>query len=284
MLGFAAIGLLLFYLGYRYNFIYVYQVPYDTKGLMYARALQQLFVGVYLAILCMIGLFAIKLTESSKLLGPLILMIIFLIFTILYHLSLNSALQPCLQYLPKTLETEERRLLAAEESEDDADVESNMGEIPPPPPPKGRYMESEAPQYERGLSNSGSSTVPLSEEKKLTSEPPAQWKPSAFMKWLRPDKYVDYYSLRKLVPRREFDITYDEGQERNAYFHPSVIDEPKVLWIPRDDAGVSAQEIRHTSKITPITDEGATLDARGSILWDEDNAEKVPIYERRVYW
>lgn len=197
VLGFAAIGLLLFYLGYRYNFIYVYQVPYDTKGLMYSRALQQLFVGVYLAILCMIGLFALKIADSTKMLGPLILMIIFLIFTILYHISLNAALQPLLSYLPKTLEAEERRLLAAEEP-DEADVEELAGDVPPTPPPKGTSLSSERSSDARP---STGDSYPADTEKRLAAFPakPNQKKANFFMKWLRPDKFADYYTLRRMV-------------------------------------------------------------------------------------
>ena len=80
-----------FYLAYRYNILFVTDSQIDTKGLIYPRALQQLLTGVYIAEICLIGLFAINVTT-----GPLILMIVFLIFTALFHISLNSALDPLL--------------------------------------------------------------------------------------------------------------------------------------------------------------------------------------------
>lgn len=104
------------------------------------------------------------------------------------------------------------------------------------------------------------------------------------MKWLRPDKYMDYYTLRKYVPRGNFEVRYTEKQEREAYFHPSVTKEPDLIWIPRDDGGVSKQEMRHTRKITAITDEGSTLDAKGNLVWNQDRAEEAPIWEGRIYW
>ena len=73
----------------------------QTKGRVYPRALQQLFVGLYVAEVCLIGLFAISSGTSVGALGPLILMIIFTIFTALYQVSLNSALTPLIEYLPK---------------------------------------------------------------------------------------------------------------------------------------------------------------------------------------
>lgn len=47
VLGFAAICFFLFYLAYRYQFLYINGAKFDTKGLMYPRALQQLMVGLY---------------------------------------------------------------------------------------------------------------------------------------------------------------------------------------------------------------------------------------------
>lgn len=284
--GFGMVGLLLFYLAYRYNFIFVYQTYFDTKGLMYARALQQLFVGIYLANGCMIGLFAINLGNSTVLLGPMILMIIYLVFTILYHISLNAALSPLLQFLPKTLETEERRLLAVEESESDADVEDQGHE---------RATHSETPRTSTGTrpdqfrASNGDTplTAPMEKvntNKTASSVPPPSKAPNFFMKWLRPDKYTDYYTLRHLVPRSAFDIEYSEEEERDAYFHPAVRKEPDLLWVPRDELGVSRQEVRHTSRITPITDEGAALNEKGDLVWESSKAVDAPIYEQRVYY
>lgn len=102
ILGFSFVGLYLVYQAYRYNFLFVYDIRIDTKGLVYPRALQHLLTGVYLAEICMIGLFAIR-----SAIGPLIIMILFTILTILAHMSLNEALAPLNSCLPRTLDTEE---------------------------------------------------------------------------------------------------------------------------------------------------------------------------------
>ena len=97
-MGFATIGFYLVYLSYRYNLIYVYDSEVDTKGLLYPRALKQTLTGVYLAEICLLGLFGLG---GSP--GPVILMIILLVFTVLIHFSLSEALGPLLYNLPKTL-------------------------------------------------------------------------------------------------------------------------------------------------------------------------------------
>ncbi|KAG9946122.1 DUF221-domain-containing protein, partial [Aureobasidium melanogenum] len=245
VLIFAAIGLYLFYLAYRYNLLYVSNANIDTKGRVYPRALQQVFVGLYIAEFCLIGLFAIATGSSVGALGPLILMIIFMVFTALYHLALNAALEPLINYLPKSLEAEERRLL-----DEDANVEK--GE-------KGMVADT---------------NVDLG--------PSPHEKPTFLKKFLRPDIYTDYATMRRLVPKM-VGVRYESEEEDDAYFNPAVTSQPQLLWIPRDPMGVSRQEVRDTSKVIPITDEGATLDEKNKIVWDAQDG-RPPIWERPVYY
>lgn len=101
-LGFSTIGMALFYFAWRYNVLFVTDTSIDTRGLIYPRAIKQLFTGIYLSELCLIGLFG-----ASVAVGPLVLMIIFTIFTVLFHISLNSAVDPLLYNLPQSLMAEE---------------------------------------------------------------------------------------------------------------------------------------------------------------------------------
>lgn len=110
-LGFSTIGMCLFYFAWRYNVLFVTDTGIDTRGLIYPRAIKQLFTGIYLCELCMIGLFG-----ASVATGPLILMIVFTIFTVLFHLSLNNALNPLLYNLPQSLMAEEESRLASLEA------------------------------------------------------------------------------------------------------------------------------------------------------------------------
>ena len=94
ILGFAAIGFRLFYLSYKHNLLYVIQVKVEARGICYALALQQLMTGVYLAELCLFGLFTLR---SAP--GPAALMMILLIMTVLYHVIVNRYLGPMEKYL-----------------------------------------------------------------------------------------------------------------------------------------------------------------------------------------
>lgn len=236
---------------------------------MYPRALQHLFVGLYFAEVCLLGLFAIGMGSSpTGAVGPLIMSILMLIFTALYHVSLNSALDPLLKYLPKTLETEERRLLAMEEADVEADEAVGNGSNT---------------QHDGKVAH-GKTTATGVKNSTNYSPPPMRKKPNMITKFLRPDIYTDYYTMRRLVPRNFATIEYDERTESDAYHHPSVVSEPPLLWIPRDELGVSAHEIRATPNAIQITDEGARLDEKNNIVWDNTNAMSTPIYQEKVYY
>jgi hypothetical protein len=152
--------------------LYVYNIDVDTKGAVYPRALQQVFVGLYIAEVCLIGLFAMASGGSSQMpangvsgpnvnvyargaLGPLILMIIMLVFTALYHISLNSAIAPHLEALPKSIAAEEERLLLED----------------------GHYSEVAAKE--------------AAQENPALARPAPHKRPNLFTKWLRPDIYTD---------------------------------------------------------------------------------------------
>ncbi|KAJ5165856.1 hypothetical protein N7492_006152 [Penicillium capsulatum] len=271
VMGFGTIGLYLFYFAYRYNLLYVSNADIDTQGKTYTRALQHLTVGVYILIVCLIGLFAMGSGANQMAVGPLVLMVIFLVFTILYHISMNNAMEPLIQYLPKNLEAEEEGLLALERTK--------LGEE------QGRPAGASAIDGEQnGVSNvdSGVGNVD-SAEKGLTNTilPPAQTKPNFFTKFLRPDKYHGYETLRRLVPSPLETTVYSPEAERNAYCHPAVTAQAPLIWIPRDPAGVSRQEVAHSSRVIKITDEDAWLDEKNKITWNVDKGEP-PIYTEKI--
>lgn len=244
MLGFATIGISLFYLAWRYNIFFVTDTKVDTRGLIYPRALKQLFTGVYIAELSLIGILA-----TSVAIGPLVLMIIFLIFSILLNLTINSALDPLLYNLPRTLVEEEmvRR-------ESGASVES--GE-----------------KAAGNVSNGSSPTTTTG--KKL----------GLFAKFFKPWEHCDYETMRKLVPQGDVDVygLYAEEVERDAYYPPSVTSAVPLLWIPEDVMGISKQEIRDTSKVIPITDEGCTLSDKNKLEWDTETV-RPPVWEEKIYY
>ena len=110
----------------------------------------------------------------------------------------------------------------------------------------------------------------------------AQKKPNFFTKWLRPDVYSDYAAMRRLVPK-DLEIRYEPEIAHNAYYDPAISSETPLLWIPKDQLGLSKRAVSETSKVTPITDEGAYLDENAKIKWDADGG-RPPVYQEKIYY
>lgn len=254
------------YQAYRYNFLFVYDSLVDTKGLVYARALQHVLTGIYLAEICMIGLFAIKAA-----IGPLILMIICTITTTLSHISLNDALNPLLNALPRSLDSMGE---ADDTEESDANgkaceskVEETGAEVPEPGDDKVKRASTTI------------ATITATSE----SLPTRRGKLSSLVDWLlRPRIHADYSILRRKM-RRETGIFYHEDIAENAYFPPSVKSPAPLLWIPRDPGGVSQQEVEMTGKVIPATDDEAHLNEKNKVIWDKIGM-KPPIWREKIFY
>jgi len=264
MLGFACIGQALFYFAYRYNLLFVDSSVIDTKGLVYAKALQHTLIGCYLSVICLIGLFGIRAAPA-----PLALMIVFLILMVLYHISLTSAVEPLLHYLPRSLEVEEAALLSTESA-------ARAG------------AESQTPRSKesRHSKNGTEELLPPSKEPFLATTSVRKPGTMAMIKrFFRPDIYASYRVLRNLVPQEFAEIRYSPEIERDAYQDPAVNAVAPLLWVPRDVMGVSRQECLHTNRVTPMTDEGANFDDKGKIRWlEEETGGQPPIFEEKIYY
>lgn len=257
ILLFAAIGIFFFYFAYRYNFLYVYNTGVDTRGAVYPRALQHLFVGLYIAEVCLLGLFATRLSNVGAI-GPFVMMILLLIFTALFHIGLNGALQPLIDYLPKSLEAEERLSLLQ--------VENGNSTV-------ARDVEAEKVDSYDSTAKGANGVASSAPHKK----------PNMLTKFLKPHIYNDYHTMRRLVPDMvPEDDAFDEGMVRDAYLPPSVWSDIPILAIPRDELGISRQEIAQTPRGIPITDEAATLSAKGKIVVDDEKMGEIYWSDKRL--
>ncbi|KAF2087054.1 DUF221-domain-containing protein [Saccharata proteae CBS 121410] len=265
VLGFATVGLGLLYLAFRYNFLYVLTNNVDTKGASYGRALQQLMVGVYLAEFCLIGLFAINIGTSPTSSGPLILMIIFLIGTIVYQNVVRKALHPLTVTLPANLLAETERDWNAERILEDGSSE----------------------RVNIGKEQSDGKAHPHSPEL-AALRTPEEKSGSLIQRFLNPAKYASFHALRETMRTNGHDEPvppYTAEEAREAYCHPVVkaeTAETPLLWIVRDPMGISKQEVRHSSEVVNITDEGAWLDEKNNVMWDQESVRQAPLWEGRV--
>ncbi|KAK9371161.1 hypothetical protein V1509DRAFT_613788 [Lipomyces kononenkoae] len=103
----------LFYIAYRYMFIYCNYNQTDSGGLYFHRAINQLFTGVYVMELCLVGLFfLVRDSDLQPSCTPhAIIMIVVFVFTAIYQFILNNSYGPLFTYLPVSLEGRARLLM-----------------------------------------------------------------------------------------------------------------------------------------------------------------------------
>ena len=271
MLFWATLAMAMYHLAYRYNILFVSDTQVDTRGLFYPRALQQLFSGIYIAEICMVGMFAV-----SKTPGPCVLMAIFLVFTILFQITLNRSLGPLLYGLPRTLQVEEELYQARRAAGSDPEAGTGSDDKSGPKEDGSKEKVSNGPSKLKSL-------IPGS---RAGAEAGTEKKGNFFTRFLKPWIYADYATLRNMVPHEDIvsmPLDYSEEVEANAYWPPSVTSQTPILWIPRDPLGLSKQEVALTSKVIPISDEAATLDEKNKIQWDSQSA-RPPIWSEKIYY
>ena len=257
VLGFATVGLGLMYLAFRYNVMYALDTTdINEQGRGYAMALQQVITGIYLAELCMIGLFAINTANSTAASGPLALMVIFLVFTIIFHIIMKRRLKPYM---------------------------SSLTRYPFPAATSGGHDAEALHGEERD--NSIAKTDAHAENY------PSGGKAHGARKWLE----FMLHPTKLPALTRELQEPHDEYSDemrREAYVDPAVTSPTPLVWIVHDSMGVSTREKEASGKVIGTSDTGAWLDEKSgkiTTVWQSDNnegeenmAKQVPIYEERV--
>jgi calcium permeable stress-gated cation channel len=274
----------LLYLAFRYNTFFVFTTRIDTRGACYSRALQQLLTGVYISALCLIGIFG---TRTAW--GPFVLMIVFLVGTVLIHISLNAVLSPLETSLPADIQADDEHE-AIRALEDGADrrhyrapdhqhQHRSENRQLHPQSQNGSHIRSGGEAYGSSPAhdiNTNTTTAtnfshPGTNEERSRAQPeysttktPArqtqhhnqpQTPPKAgFLKrFLKPHVYASYHALRPLVydPFKSNRALpiYTRAQVFEAYLHPAIVSPPPVIWIVHDQMGISRSEIAEAQRV-----------------------------------
>ncbi|KAL2153258.1 hypothetical protein VTH82DRAFT_4413 [Thermothelomyces myriococcoides] len=314
---FAIITFSLLWVAHRYNMLYVTRFKTDTGGVLYPRAINQTFTGLYVMELCLIGLFFLSEDEDGdNVCFPQgIIMIIALFLTILYQYLLNSSFGPLLRYLPITFEDEAvlrdeafqraqaRRLgLAIDGADDDYfDEASSLGR--PGTADSSRQAADDIELEKMGagrrgrlhartgsaLSRLGQVNKGIQHASTWAARGGKQIRAATFGKAEESLRVATQYRKerrqRDLEAQRAMgdalfggycdvieDLTPQERDVlvRKAFQHSALRARRPVVWIPRDDIGVSDDEIRRTNEFSgwiSITNEGTALDSKVRVLY-----------------
>lgn len=296
----------LFWMVYRYNMLYVNNFRFDTGGLLFPRAINQLFTGIYVMEVCLVGLFFLVRDVQGQVacFPQAIIMIIVTISTVLYQYTLNSAFGPLLTYLPITLEDdavirdqefakehdERRRLNQIVPEEEEGD---DLNEVLEAREKREQERDQHAEDIEmrdierrKGGSHRGRRH---SEKATTTADPAGKREVDRHANEHYFGKDVEAQSKRRTTGGSQFnqrpelalfaniadEIEDLSPEERDvlvarAFQHEALRAKRPVIWIPRDDLGISDDEIRRTQKFSEniwISNEYAGFDAKSRVVY-----------------
>jgi hypothetical protein len=105
--GLAVVTFAFFYFMYKHQFLWQYSLPRssETGGLFFPKALNHVFVGLYVQQVCLAALFFLAQNERKK---PSAapegaLMVVLIIITALYHIMIRNSFGPLIHPLPLSL-------------------------------------------------------------------------------------------------------------------------------------------------------------------------------------
>ncbi|KAL2023425.1 hypothetical protein VTK56DRAFT_2782 [Thermocarpiscus australiensis] len=309
---FAIITFSLLWVAHRYNMLYVTRFRTDTGGVLYPRAVNQTFTGLYVMELCLIGLFFLAEddTGANVCVPQAIIMIVAMILTALYQYVLNSSFGPLLRYLPITFEDEavlrdeafqraqaKRLGLVTEDDDDEATALNKVGSAGGGGGGGGDDDIELEKLGSKGHARTGSVLGKLRPAKGIAQQAGSwaarggkQIRQATFGRRAEESiraaaQYRRGRRQRDLEAQRAMgdalfggycdgieDLTPHERDVlvRKAFQHSALRARRPVVWIPRDDLGVSDDEIRRTkafSEYISITNEGTALDSRVRVLY-----------------
>lgn len=293
VLGFATIGFGLIYLGFRYNFLFVFGLKIDMRGESYLKALRQLLTGVYLSTLCLIGLFAIATADSTSAVGPLVLMIVFLVVLIVCHIMITAGLRPLKSNIPLDLlaENHASRMISTDAEQggprasDSDDTRADPHAAHHSAPNTG--ITTEKAHHHQPADQPAGETATTNKE----------WQPT-----VSADKRKNNFLTRRFEgfianarQKAQTRLSHDQAETlphyaakdlQEAYLHPALAaTRQPIVWLARDNLGLSRALVDGNKAVgIPSTDEAAWLDEKANVVWDMEQPQKAPIWEEHKIW
>ncbi|KAH7328270.1 hypothetical protein B0I35DRAFT_417041 [Stachybotrys elegans] len=299
---FAIITFSLLYVAQRYAMLYVIRFDHDTGGVLYPRAINQTFTGIYVMELCMAGLFLIVLDENGNLACSThgAVMFVVLILTVMYQILLNMAFAPLFRYLPTTFEDEavlrdqafqraqdQRMGLLNDDNEEEYEDPRNSGEKSSYPPMDKNDIELRnvsrrkhgVDQVFRPVKRVGTWAKDGGNQlRKLAMvshannvNHAADYRKSRRQKDIEAQRAIGdalfggfHDEIEDLTPSERDMLT------RHAFLHSALRARRPTVWIPRDDLGVSDDEIKRTKEYSEniwISNEGTALDSKLRVVY-----------------
>lgn len=256
--GFAFVAFAILWFCYKYQFLWVLDQPAsgETGGLFFKTALNQMFAGLYIQHLCLIGLFLLSRNEQGSFSGipQAAIMGALLVITIAFQFFLHHKYSPLATYLPESLADEmnknEERF--AREMAEEKRQKGQYGEVKQDP-----SRVSDATEAARVNPSPATPDHAQHDQHRQTGSHNSD---TDGMTLAEPEA-AQPQERHGAIPE-ELDDSYHE----NKFDHPAFWEAQPTIWLPRDKLGISQEAIAEAQKRNiDMTDEDARLNEKGKI-------------------
>ncbi|KAJ9479268.1 hypothetical protein PHBOTO_002754 [Pseudozyma hubeiensis] len=230
--GFVVFTFFLFFLGYKYLFLYVYDTKpaSETSGLFFGKAIRHIFAGLYVEMVMLTAIFFLAQSEdaagqkSQSAIPEGAFMVVLIVIVVGFHYFLNDSFRELETALPLTL---------AGGASSGAQLEGNFSRTSG----ETAYNEKKthdaaAAPGQSGLPSNGVHAAGASGEK--------------------------HQSEASLSPEQE-----------SAFYHPSLTGEQKPIWLPNDKFGIGRAGVASARKAgLDATYEHTSVTEKGTVRTD----------------
>lgn len=257
----------LFWVAYRHNYYYVQRNKVDTYGLLFNNAISQLFAGIYVLEIALIGLFfLVRDSQDEAVCAPqAITVIVVLVLTAIFHFVMEQHLRPLYEFLPVSLEdsavdAERQRFLIQNDIESSHDAsagrDSDCVELSDLTTVGVVDDNSESPKEIGSRSMSATAANARKTLLRLKMETAARVKeiqahiPEPIDKSRRREVAEQLAAAIAGYPDELTDLSPKEREAelRAAFQDPATREPAPVIWLPQDPAGVSEDAIKQVEK------------------------------------
>jgi hypothetical protein len=230
--GLAVLAFFLFYQLYKYLFLYVLEQDQrtDTGGLFFPKAIQHVFVGLYLQHICLTALFFLARDgqEKATSVPQGALMIVLIVLTAGFHAILNNSFNPLIVALPLSLKDRKGKGVSVEEKREDVDdVAENEGDV------QAKRLEHKAEEAHADRS----AVSPVDAEAGLVTEERRRGAPAVS----EGDRSANASATEKDIANKK-EAKEQNEVERYGFAHPAASRPQQTVWIPHFTPSVGGKK------------------------------------------
>ncbi|EKM58161.1 uncharacterized protein PHACADRAFT_26687 [Phanerochaete carnosa HHB-10118-sp] len=249
--GLAWLTFFLFYQLWKYQFLYQLEQPEssETGGLFFPKAIQHVFVGMYIMQICLAALFflAQNTQKHPSAIPEGALMVVLIAFTAFFNIIINNSYSPLVHALPLSLADKTggydlNREAAEQDLHDNASTADGHSIVGDDDVKKERAPHAPIDAVE---------SAPLGESKASASSSP---NPAD-----DPESNPETANPPEVKP-------VDEDAGPKEFYHPASVEPQRIVWIPEDQLGLAAEEEREIRDVgIRVSTEGAIMNEKGHV-------------------